>query len=598
MTKMIHFFSGSSVIKAIVLWLSLTSAIAQNHGKLELIIDQVQHNPGEAMTQTSFMDPDKLADFGYDGQVLTDYVFVQTLITWDDFDNRIFPKGSEGRAWVEEKAAAFDQRMKAAHDAGIKFLCQPDVFAFPKTLIELYKDEITDEHGQISFKKEKTWEIYRYMIDAVFERFRELDGLVIRTGETYLTNIPFHSGNGPFHGLKGDERNQIQTRFIKMMREEIAEKRDKILVYRTWGYMHTSPEHYLAVTNQVAPHKNLYFSIKHTNGDFHRAYPFNKTLGIGKHKQIVEVQCQREYEGKGAHPNYPAKGAIDGFKEFAHLASPQSLRDLLDNPLFSGIWTWSRGGGWRGPYITNELWSDLNVYVMSQWAQDPTRSEKDVFMDYAKKIGVKKRHREKFHQLSVLSLDGVVKGRISVKYPDIINTWWIRDEFFGGVNVPDSREEDPNEKVATRLTKGFNKVVEKGVVEEILEEKQEAVAIWRKIEKLSRKIRIADKDTKDYLEVSSTYGRIKYEIIANGWGIMLKGVQGDRTGVYDKEAIAKYGKRYDELWEEFDELKANNPQCATLYKPFGFVYKGPKYHGEGGMKKAVDHYRKKRYALN
>ena len=28
--------------------------------------------------------------------------------------------------------------------------------------------------------------------------------------------------------------------------------------------------------------------------------PFNPCIGIGKHQQVVEVQCQREYEGKGA----------------------------------------------------------------------------------------------------------------------------------------------------------------------------------------------------------------------------------------------------------------------------------------------------------
>ena len=27
-------------------------------------------------------------------------------------------------------------------------------------------------------------------------------------------------------------------------------------------------------------------------------------LAIGKHAQVVEIECQREYEGKGAYPNY------------------------------------------------------------------------------------------------------------------------------------------------------------------------------------------------------------------------------------------------------------------------------------------------------
>ena len=49
--------------------------------------------------------------------------------------------------------------------------------------------------------------------------------------------------------------------------------------------------------------------------DFWRYSAPNPCLGIGRHAQIVEVECQREYEGKGAHPNYIAQGVIDGFAE-------------------------------------------------------------------------------------------------------------------------------------------------------------------------------------------------------------------------------------------------------------------------------------------
>ena len=68
---------------------------------------------------------------------------------------------------------------------------------------------------------------------------------------------------------------------------------------------------------------------------------FNPCIGIGKHQQVVEVQCQREYEGKGAHPNYIAKGVIDGFEEFKKpgIKKPYCLNQVKDNPLFKGVWT-------------------------------------------------------------------------------------------------------------------------------------------------------------------------------------------------------------------------------------------------------------------
>jgi hypothetical protein len=67
------------------------------------------------------------------------------------------------------------------------------------------------------------------------------------------------------------------------------------------------------VTDAVEPHPLLYMSVKHVQLDFWRYSAFNPCLGIGRHAQIVEVECQREYEGKGAHPNcVPALGPARG----------------------------------------------------------------------------------------------------------------------------------------------------------------------------------------------------------------------------------------------------------------------------------------------
>ena len=61
--------------------------------------------------------------------------------------------------------------------------------------------------------------------------------------------------------------------------------------------------------------RNWRFSIKHTALDFWRHVKVNECLTRGKHPQIIEVQCQREYEGKGAYPNYVMDGVINGFEE-------------------------------------------------------------------------------------------------------------------------------------------------------------------------------------------------------------------------------------------------------------------------------------------
>ena len=80
------------------------------------------------------------------------------------------------------------------------------------------------------------------------------------------------------------------------------------------------------MTDQIEPHENLYFSIKHSAGDFTRPAQWcgrggllprsllvwglmmrrcgcghrNPQLGVGKHAQIVEVELQRECEWPAA----------------------------------------------------------------------------------------------------------------------------------------------------------------------------------------------------------------------------------------------------------------------------------------------------------
>jgi hypothetical protein len=62
----------------------------------------------------------------------------------------------------------------------------------------------------------------------------------------------------------------------------------------------------------------------------------------------------------------------------------QGLRDVVTNQLCAGVWTWSRGGGWEGPFLKNELWCELNTYVVAKFAQNPARSEEEIFNEFAR----------------------------------------------------------------------------------------------------------------------------------------------------------------------------------------------------------------------
>lgn len=526
-----------------------TSQQASKEGYL--VLDMVHHNPGEAMTQTAFRDPKKLASYHFDGMVINEFKFPQTAITFDKLNKRIFSKGSTERKWVESLTKEIHTQIAECHKNGLQAFYFTDIIVLPQKLVDLYKDEICDENGKISFEKEKTWEIHRIMINELFDRFPDMDGLVIRTGETYLHNIPYHTGNGPVdYKNKYDKSIEIHTRLINLLREEVCVKRNKKIIYRTWdfGYFHARPDYYLEVTNKIEPHSNLYMAIKHTNGDYFRTYPFNKTITLGKHKQIIEVQCQREYEGKGAYPNYIANAVINGFEETKFQDSPKCLNDIKNNTLFSGVWTWSRGGGWQGPYISNEFWCDINTYIMAQWAKNPNRSEEDIFNEYAYLKGITKESLPYFRKLCLLTPDAIIRGRGSLIHP--VSVTWTRDHFLGG---------------SDRLSRIFDEIIKRNLVDESLYEIKLATAIWKDIVSLSNKVNCNDKVTENYIRISSQYGLLTYQIIEQGWIIMLKGYQGDKTGQYDSFTITQAIEEYDRLWEQYKKLKDNNPESASLY---------------------------------
>jgi hypothetical protein len=285
---------------------------------------------------------------------------------------------------------------------------------------------------------------------------------------------------------------------------------------------------------------------------------------IGKHRQIIEVQSQREAYGKGAHPYYIGSGVIDGWEEYAWMmkhGAPKGLRDIISHPLYAGIWTWSRGGGWEGPTITNGLWCELNTYVVSQFSAHPDLTEGQVFQNFARnELKLSAADAAKFHELCLLSAKAVLRGQLTTLGAKI-DVWWARDHFF----------EEPD----------LSDFVKRGLAEKALAEKAEAVAMWKDIERLAAEIDFPDKATGDFVKTSAAYGRIKYAVVEQAWSIFLT----DSAGTHGREALRNAIARYDALWNEWRELKANHPSCSTIYQDVGF-------EGRPGMGAGVNRYRK------
>ncbi|WP_205780606.1 hypothetical protein [Mucilaginibacter limnophilus] len=549
-------------------------------------MDMVHHNPGDTLTRTKFLDPNFLKSYGYDAKTffLTDAP--QVGLTWETFDPTIFPVGSVKRKWVDDKDKSLQAMYNEAKAAGIKVYCAMDMLVLPTDLFNKYRDSIASKDNggnyRIDITKPATKKLFRYMLGEIFKKYPQVDGLVIRTGEIYTQNAPYHKGNNPAYDNKFDNHAIL----VNILRDEVCVKRDKKVIYRTWddGRFHSKPSIYLQVTNQVDPHPNLFFSIKHTNVDFWRmgitdpklnlnnfsqyfipqsndyGVYFNPCLGIGKHKQFVEVQCQREYEGKATHPNYIAKGVLDGFPELNKPDLPKlnSLNELKKGPLLAGVWTWSRGGGWGGPRLPNEFWADMNAYVVSHWAHNPARAEADIFKDFAILKGLPANEVEKLHQIALMSDTGVIKGQWSML--GTASVAWTRDQDFSGTATG-----------LSWLGGQVDKWAKRGTTEAYIKEKVEAFLLWKRIEALSKELHFKDPKLTHFVQVSCTYGRLKYQTFMYGWSVMVRGYAATKGGPpVDQKQMGIDIAGYDQSVADWKKLVANNPDCGSMYNTAEF----------------------------
>lgn len=570
---------------------SVFSAVADSlpvktYEQMPYIIDMVHNNPGEKPYDTKYNSPSYLRSQGFNGSVT--HWHINCAIDYDNFEKGLVPYGSDERKWIENKAKLIDEKLKEFEAEGINTYPFTDFLVFPKSIWEKYGDEL---RGNVSvtekspknkpdIRSKMTQKLLRAQIEGIFNRFPDIDGITLRFGETYLHDTPFHLGNSPIRSGEGEIEDHILL--INIFREEICVKRNKKLFYRTWdfGYkFHNNPKFYLSVTNSVETHPNLIFSIKYQQDDYHRMTPFNPALGIGKHQQIVEAQSRMEAYGKGAHPYYTSKGVIEGWPETKYVVqfgshrqtselnpegNPRGVRDVLDSGLIKGVMTWSHGGGWQGPYISHEIWTDLNTYVLSKWAINPNESEEKLFADFAASKGITGKNADMFRNIALLSVDGVLKGHCNTYVSN--DVWWTRDEFF----------------CARSNIRCIDEMFKEGVVDKVLAEKAESVAIWERIEAISKQMDLKDKELQEAIEVSSSYGRIKYSLIEQMWILMIEDARIRKGAQPDKKLISDAIARYDELWSEWRNLKESSKYCATIYTELAF-----RNQYEGSIKELV-----------
>jgi len=529
--------------------------------------DLVHDNPCLNKYTSDYNSPEFLKKRGYDAKTFDLYNCAQYGLLWDGVGEKygrapIFPEGSESRAWVEAKRAELTELYTAMNKQGLGVSFMMDIIVFPKAVTEIFP-EILNENGEIDIMKPMTKALIGEMFDEMFTAFPQITGIYIRYGETYSGErygLPYYKGNNPIIG----EGEEYHISLINTLIESVCKKNNREIYYRSWGFgdFQHDKNIYLRISEKIEPHENFYFCIKHTTGDFMRCTPFNQSLGCGKHKQIVEVQAAREYEGKGAFPDYIADGVINGCEEFKWLMQderPRCLRDVVntEDSIIKGIWTWSRGGGWDGPYINgkngmngevevkggSELWCDINAYVISNWAKDTAKSDKYYALQYAREIlGMSETDAAKFYEILTLSAKAVLFGRGMNNGNFKWESWWTRDQnidpILFGINIDNAIKTDSYDV--------------------LLWEKEYSVKLWQQMIELADSITTGN--ATEYIRVTCRYGYYLFSLFE---AMYTANIYARLEGGEEKVADAK--RRYDALWEEWKKLKEENEFCPTLY---------------------------------
>eukprot|EP00039_Didymoeca_costata_P021575 m.344894 g.344894 ORF g.344894 m.344894 type:complete len:615 (-) comp25378_c0_seq1:11-1855(-) len=556
---------------------------------------------------------------GYTGQFVgsaADLVSYQFLGNGTgSFPGNPYTQNSAAEAWRVQAVASLQKDISSLRSAGFDVFSTMDIFVIPATIVGNYSHKMYNGTEKRILLNNFTISLINGIMDEVFETFPELAGIVVRVGENYGgPKCPVSwIGNGAVNFRLPFEEQQMQyIIFITALRESVCVKHNKYMIFRTWdtsGFSPASParfhpslSYYLNVTNAVAPHANLIFSVKHVALDFWRWVGWNPCLAQGQHNQIVEVECQREYEGKGAMPSYIGDGVINGFPEFGH--NKIGVKSLANNSKIVGMWTWASGGGWNGPHLKKDLisyiWPMTNALVLaSWWTNNPgTTQETEAFARFCRTtLNITEADQcELLHEISLMSQDAILYTRYCSIYDMTLQgpecgsvscmptNNWMRDDRLNGLQALGSSKGAYGNEGAIHYLFHSNKS------DGALQEKKQAISTWQLMQTKFQNFSDIYTDVKKTVSTSIQYGLLLSQVIYYGWEVMVLGYQGNQTGVYDIPALHQAISSYDKARIAYNATILNSTIAAT---PYLDAYEGGlnDIAWKPGLGKSVDSFR-------
>ncbi len=341
-----------------------------------MLIDMIHDNHGEPAFRTRYRDPGVLKGRGYEGIVIPD-ALAHIPAAYPEGERRPTVVNTQDPAAVE---AELDGRVTGALGLGMKVFFYGDAWLLPRHIVERDPGAFycEDNSGRLCAGKPAVLEALKDQVHELFDRWPGASGLIMRTGEVYPESTPHmvgsavHASNCPV--CRGIGLVDRLVGFIRAMHDVVIGEAGKVYVHRAWmpaiahlPNMHDDAGVYREVSGRLPVTEKLAFSFKFTRGDFLRAQGFNPCLLADERPKWIEFQCEREFEGKGAFPNYQGPIWREFFERLGRGAgkSFEELKGRFD------VWGWSRGGGWGGPYVQREEWIDANVHALAGLYREP-----------------------------------------------------------------------------------------------------------------------------------------------------------------------------------------------------------------------------------
>lgn len=312
---------------------------------------------------------DRYKEYGYNAVVIGD---ATQLATYDTVLPNVIAAGSDLRDRIERQRARFQGEYDRANQLGLAVCLMTDEISLPIPVLDHLKS--TGVADGIDFDDERFWNIYRAKYREVLKAYPRIAYVMVRTGENYSHPDEGIFGRTVLAGSYDDAYFRHMQRLIQETRKVVVDEFGRTLIWRTWDLgndgFHANPAVYDRVLAGVTNRTGLILAIKHTQTDFWRYNDFNPMIGRGGVDQIVEFQCAREYEGKGAFPDYVGPMHAEAMRKAAAIG-------------VKGVWIWDFSGGWGGPFLKSDRWVRLNIEATTRLAQNPELSPRALAEEWA-----------------------------------------------------------------------------------------------------------------------------------------------------------------------------------------------------------------------